>query len=111
MKVEALLDTRYGPGAIDGRAVWLLGCGRHARDWCDALQARAVSVAGFVDIARTDRPRDKRGLPVIGYDALPALRGDALVISALRDPTARQRVVQWCSARGWQSGREYLLGG
>lgn len=111
LKVEAMLDPAAGLGIDRGRAIWLLGSGRHARDWCDALQCRGARVNGFVDISRTDRAREKRGLPVIGYAALPSERQGALLISALRQPEARCEVMRWCQQQGLRAGIDYVLGG
>jgi glycosyltransferase involved in cell wall biosynthesis len=93
-----------------GREVWLCGTGRNARYWHDALENCNVSVLGFVDIKSTDANRLKRSKPVIGYDDLPKLRRDGLVITALSEPAARARLQRYFDQQRWQSGQEYILG-
>lgn len=98
-------------GLADGRSVWLCGTGRNARHWHDALTQLGITVNGFVDVHRHGPQRSRRGKPVISYAQLPGLRGDALVISALSQPTARLAFERYCQEQQWQSGGDYLLGG
>ncbi len=107
----AAIQPQSGLGLANGRPVWLCGSGRNARHWHDALTHHGTVVNGFVDIHRHGPQRSKRGKPVISYEQLPGLRGDALIISALTQPAARASFIQYCQEQRWLSGRDYLLGG
>jgi glycosyltransferase involved in cell wall biosynthesis len=107
----AATQPQSGLGLADGRGVWLCGSGRNARHWYDALTHYGAIVHGFVDIHRYGPHRSKRGKPVIGYQQLAEVRGDALIISALNQPDARTAFIQYCQQHQWQSGRDFLLGG
>lgn len=107
----AAIQPQSGLGLAEGRSVWLCGTGRHARHWHDALTHHGTIVNGFVDIHRHGPQRSKRGKRVISYEQLPGIRGDALVISALSQPGAREAVVRYCEKQAWRAGHDYLLGG
>ncbi len=107
----AAIQPQSELGLADGRSVWLCGSGRNARHWHDALMHHGTVVNGFVDIHRHGPQRSKRGKPVISYEQLPGIRGDALIISALSQPGARAAFVRYCQEQRWHSGRDYLLGG
>jgi glycosyltransferase involved in cell wall biosynthesis len=93
-----------------GRQVWLCGTGRSARYWHDALEDCGVDVLGFVDIKATDANRLKRGKAVISYEDLLKRRGDSLVITALSDAGARNRLRVFFDRQGWRAGQNYILG-
>jgi hypothetical protein len=93
-----------------GRQVWLCGTGRGARYWHDALEDCGASVLGFVDIKAPDANRLKRGKAVISYEELVERRGDALVITALSDAGARNRLQVFFDRQGWRAGQAYILG-
>lgn len=99
-----------GLGLDQGRKVWICGTGRSARHWHDALEECGVGVRGFVDIKAADANRLKRGKVVISYEELVAARGDGLVVTALSEAAARNRLLAYFDFHQWQAGRDFVLG-
>ncbi len=110
-RARAACDSRSGLGLSAGRAVWLCGTGRNARDWYDALTQEGVCVRGFVDLHRHGPQRSKRGKPVISYEQLPGQRQDALVIGAVAGPAARTALLDYFDQQQWRCDQEFILGG
>ena len=111
LKASALSSTEAGLSLDKGRAVWIAGTGRNARYWHDALEAQLVSVAGFVDFDGPDTQRQKRDKPVIGYSDLNKLRKDALIVTAISNPDARQQLCNWFADQHMVQGRDVIIGG
>ena len=110
-RASAACDPHSGLGLSAGRAVWLCGTGRNARDWYDALTQQGVCVKGFVDLHRHGPQRSKRGKPVISYEQLPEQRQDALVIGAVAGPAARTALLDYFGKQQWHCDQEFILGG
>ena len=111
LKACALASPDAGLSLDQGRAVWIVGTGRNARYWHDALEARQVSVAGFVDFDGSNIHRQKRDKPVIGYSELARLRKDALIITAISNPDARQQLCTWFADQLMVLGRDVIIAG
>ena len=110
-KASALASPDAGLFLDEGRAVWIVGTGRNARYWHDALEAQQVSVAGFVDFDGPDTQRQKRDKPVIGYSDLAELRKDALIVTAISNPDARQQLCTWFADQRMVQGQDVIIGG
>lgn len=111
VRADAACDPASGFGLDAGRPAWICGTGRNARWWHDALVARGATVAGFVDLDRPGARRRKRHRPVVTYETLWRIRGDALLVTAITNPEARAALVDDFAARDLVNGRDYLLGG
>lgn len=110
-KVAMLVDPSSKLVSSLGHGVWLCGTGRNARHWHDSLTHHGVTVHGFVDIKASANNRRKRNKRVIDYHQLPALRGQALVITTLTQPQARAELLSYFDQLQWHSGRHFILGG
>jgi len=111
---STLLQWREHPERLthtQGRAVWIAGTGRNARHWHDALEEVNVTVAGFVDLPHPNAKVQKRHKPVIRYDDLITRRGDALVITAITDAAARDKLYNWFGEHEMMIGRDVVIGG
>lgn len=111
VRVDAAVDPASGLGIDSGRPVWICGTGRNARQWFDALQARGVTICGFVDLDRPRTRQRKRHRPVITYAELWERRDDALIVTAITNDLARAALVDAFEQRELINGRDYLLGG
>ena len=111
LKVSALVSPDANLSINEGRPIWIAGTGRNARYWHDALEDQQASVAGFVDIDRPNIKQSKRGKPIIRYTDLDKVRKDALIVTAVTDPIARQNLCKWFADRDMVLGRDVVLGG
>ena len=110
MKARIAASAEAGLGLDAGRGAWIVGVGRSARRWCDALLEHGVPVRGFVDLDGPRRRRRKRHRDVVDYATLRRCLGDDLLIGAVTQPAARRAVDTWCRGQGLVPGRDYLLG-
>jgi len=110
-KAWAITQPEAKLGLNLGRAVWICGTGRNARYWHDALLANGASVLGFVELENAKRKTQKRHLPVITYTDLEQQRGDALVVTAITNPEARNALRAWFVERQLHIGDDFVLGG
>jgi len=101
-------DNRLGLHA--GRSVWICGTGKQARHWHDALEDLHIQIAGFVDIRTSDNNRRKRNKPVIDYSELASYRGNSLVVTALADLNAKQKLARYFVDLSWIEGRDFIFG-
>ena len=111
VRADAATDPASGFGLDAGREAWICGTGRNARWWCDALVARGATVAGFVDLDRPGARQRKRHRPVVTYETLWEVRGDALIVTAITNPEARAALVETFTVHDLVNGHDYLLGG
>lgn len=110
-KAWALIQPAAKLGLDTGRAVWICGTGRNARYWHDALVSNKAIVRGFVELENAKRKNQKRHLPVITYSELEQQRDDALVVTAISNPDARDALYKWFAMRGLQIGEDFVIGG
>ena len=110
-KAWALTQSAANLGLNAGRAVWICGTGRNARFWHDALIANGASVLGFVELDNAKRKTQKRHLPVITYSDLAQQRGDALIVTAISNPNARNSLIKWFIKRKLRMGDDFIIGG
>jgi len=110
LAAKACTHTSSGLGLDQPRGVWICGTGKRARIWHDALVSHEVTVLGFVDIQAFHPARRKRGLTVIDYAMLSSRRAGALLVLAVSQPSAKQRLAQFCENQGWRNGHDYIFG-
>jgi len=110
-KAWALTQSRANLDLNKGRAVWVCGTGRNARYWHDALIANGATVAGFVELDNAKTKTRKRHLPVITYSNLEQQRGDALIVTAISNPDARNALRAWFVEQKLRIGQDFILGG
>ena len=109
------LINKGGPlrvAASDGnsmRGVWIAGTGICACHWHDELASLSVHVHGFVDMTRPGPDRQKRKRPVITYEQLCNNRGNALLISALTTPSAKNAIRDFCNEMQWIEGHDFIM--
>lgn len=111
LKASTLCDARCALGLNHGRGIWIVGTGRNARYWCDALHNQQANVLGFVDLPSDSRAQQKRHLPVIDYEQLWSLRNDSLIITAITQPMAKGQLLQWFDQHRLVSMQDYVIGG
>jgi len=111
LKAKALSDSRSGLNLDQGRAVWIAGTGRNARDWHDALQQHHVQVAGFVDFEGPKAKQQKRNKPVVTYQSLAHTLKDDLLVTAITNHQGREQLVSWSQEQGWAQGTQIVIGG
>lgn len=120
-------DARYDPEAFfrikaewiarelgrvaRGRAVWVWGAGRPTRKRAAHLTAHGVTIAGYVDVdAKKFTPAlGGRGVPVIGPEALPPA-DKVFVLGYVSSRGAREYIRQALRERGFEEGRDFLMG-
>ncbi len=120
-------DARYDPEAffrlkaewvarelgrvVRGRAVWVWGAGRPTRKRAAYLAAYGVTIAGYVDVdAKKFTPAlGGRGVPVIGAEALPPAEA-VFVLGYVSKRGAREYIRSVLRARGFEEGRDFLMG-
>jgi len=110
-KAWAITQPEANLGLNADRTVWLCGTGRNARYWHDALVENGAQVAGFVELDNAKRKTQKRHLPVITYSALEQQRDNALIVTAVSSPTARNALRTWFEERKLRIGVDVILGG
>jgi len=110
-KAWTLAQPQAGLKLDAGRPVWLCGTGRNARYWFDALSKHNIHVLGFVDLDREGAKQRKRHRPVINYTSLWAQRDNALLITAVTNPCARQQLQRWFNEQALQPGVDFIIGG
>ena len=111
LKAQTLVNQRAGFGLDQNRGIWICGTGRNARYWCDCLISLDANVIGFVDLDRPQAKKSKRHRPVITYSNLMKARKDALIISAISDPTARTKLRVWLTKQGLIVNQDFIIGG
>ncbi|MFK7995180.1 MAG: glycosyltransferase [Granulosicoccus sp.] len=110
LSAQALTQDHNALAGRPGRAVWIAGTGKQARNWHDELTALGVTVRGFVDVARPSSNRKKRQLVVITYEQLTEQRSDALLLCAVTQPAGRDAIRQFCHRQSWQEGTDFIMG-
>ncbi len=111
LKAQALAHISGEIQARLNNGIWICGTGRNARNWHDALQSQNLNVSGFVDLETENRKHQKRHLPVITYDELLDKRGRCIVISAITNSAARDKLLSWFIENEMTPWRDFIIGG
>ncbi len=134
LKAWALLEAQKLQRISLAEGVWICGTGRNARYWHDALANLNITVHGFVDLHSDKRRYQKRHLPVITYEELAQKWQNveqqnskqqgfakqhvaqhkvdqAMIISAITNPLAREKLRQWFHMHKREHWRHYIIGG
>ncbi len=111
LKSAALADANSGFDLDKGRSVWIAGTGRNARYWHDALENNNVKVAGFVELDNPKAKNQKRNKPVINYDTLASTLNNDLLITAITNANARNKLKRWCANHGFAINDNVVIGG
>lgn len=85
-------------------AIW--GAGETGKATADALAARGIRAALFVEVDRKKIGRTVRGAPVVGVDQLPRARGLPLLV-AVGAPGARDLIRAELGRAGWLEPRDF----
>ena len=87
-------------------ALW--GAGKTGKSFADALAARGVSVALFLEVDAKKIGQTVRGAPVRSYAELERARGLPLLV-AVGAPDARPLIRTELAKAGWQERRDYWV--
>lgn len=116
-RVKAEWVAREVKRVAGGREVWVWGAGRHTRKRAAWVEAFGVKIAGYVDVdvKKIGRGIGGTGLPVIGAEGLPAVRGaeraEVFVLSYVTTRGAREYNRERMIERGYVEGRDFLMCG
>ncbi len=94
---------------LASRAAVIWGAGNVGAQVNDALRDEGLHVEAFVDVDPRKIGGRKRGLPVWAPDALPRLRGDALVLGAVGSRGARPLIRARLEGFGWREGEAFVF--
>lgn len=89
------------------------GAGRVSRRRLAPLAELGVTVTGYVDIDPRKLGQTVHGVPVLGREAVPPGRtpGAPFVLVNVGSRGAREEIMQWLAARGYQAGVDCLAAG
>ncbi len=110
-KAWALTQTSSALALNKARGIWICGTGRNARMWHDALLRQNANVLGFVDLGHEKQKKQKRHLPIIDYQQLETVWSDELVITAITDSYAREKLVALFTSWEKSYNEDFVLGG
>lgn len=110
-RLKAAWIARELGRAARGRPVWVWGAGRPTRKRAAHLTAHGVAIAGYIDVdAKKFTPAlGGRGVPVVGPDAVPAPT-EAFVLGYVSSRGAREYIREALRGRGFEEGRDFLMG-
>jgi glycosyltransferase involved in cell wall biosynthesis len=90
-----------------GRPIAIAGAGPGGKRWARRLREAGLDVAHFVDVHPGRIGQEIQGVPVVGYDDLPRLRGHFL-LAAVGPRGGRDEVERQFSGAGFLWGEDYL---
>ncbi len=90
------------------RTVAIWGAGKTGKSFADALAARGIGVALFLEVDRRKIGQTVRGAPVRPYTELERARGLPLLV-AVGAPDARPLIRRELAAAGWEELRDYWV--